>query len=233
MLERYRENNEWFVLHDTDTYSVTPSAHHADVPGKRRPHSRIPVWKRSKRAGLVLDRGNMFRHLLWQHGMAGNRKNTSCSRGCRWKWGQYKEATAERLNGDEVTDRLVDFPLMNSYVWAWRDISGNEAVRKWVDTQTRDDEAFLKLLLQLRYHGVSSVAGRYRATALSNMTEILGMLTRSLDESPASKAGHCTELVAQIEQSIEKNRFKPALIWLPQNTKSFRHGQQINVVRWP
>ncbi|MGK6821962.1 hypothetical protein ACKU5W_001985 [Klebsiella pneumoniae] len=109
---------------------------------------------------------------------------------------------------------------MNSYVWAWRDISGNEAVRKWVDTQTRDDEAFLKLLLQLRYHGVSSVAGRYRALALSNMTEILGMLTRSLDESPASKKLVIAQnsLLRSSNQSRE-TVFKPALIWLPQRPR--------------
>ncbi|MEB7830363.1 KAP family NTPase [Klebsiella quasipneumoniae] len=208
MLERYRVNNEWFVLHDLDTYSVTDrlitrmfrdnADHTAEFLSEKVKNGQAWYWI-----------AEYVRHLLWQHGMAGNREKHELQ-----PWlpleilGAVQEALAERLNGDEVTDRLVDFPLMNSYVWAWRDISGNEAVRKWVDTQTQDDEAFLKLLLQLRYHGVSSAAGRYRALALTNMTEILGDVDAITGRITRIKeAGHCTELVAQIEQSIERNRF--------------------------
>nr|WP_227543784.1 hypothetical protein [Klebsiella variicola] len=142
MLERYRVNNEWFVLHDLDTYSVTDrlitrmfrdnADHTAEFLSEKVKNGQAWYWI-----------AEYVRHLLWQHGMAGNREKHELQ-----PWlpleilGAVQEALAERLNGDEVTDRLVDFPLMNSYVWAWRDISGNEAVRNGSTLKPRTMKRF-------------------------------------------------------------------------------------------
>jgi len=81
---------------------------------------------------------------------------------------------AARLNNPDITNLLPDFPLLSAYIWAWRDISGNKVVGEWVDSMTGEDEAFLKLLLQLRYHGTSSEDGNYWALKLSDMALLLG-----------------------------------------------------------
>ncbi|MBU4684522.1 hypothetical protein KC222_21230 [Cedecea davisae] len=118
------------------------------------------------------------------------------------------QALADRLNSPDVTDKLSDFPLLNVCIWAWRDISEDLAVREWVDCQIVEDETFMNLLLQLRYHGTSSEDGRYRALKLSNMTEFLGDIDAITDRiAHLKEAGNFTELVEQVEQSIERNRF--------------------------
>lgn len=73
MLERYRENNEWFVLHDLDTYSVTDrlitrmfrenADHTAEFLSEKVKNGQARYWI-----------AEYVRHLLWQHGMAGNRE---------------------------------------------------------------------------------------------------------------------------------------------------------------
>lgn len=208
MLARYRANNEWFGLYDLDTYSVADRLIRRMVQeNEEKTMAFLTEQARQGRAWYWI--AEYVRHLLWEHGMAGDKPKQQLEEWLEWE-GLYtfRDTLAERLNSPAITDTLADFPLLNAYIWAWRDISGEKAVQEWVKNLTTRDEAFLKLLLQLRYHGTSSADGRYRALKLSNMTIFLGAVDVIKQRlTRLREAGCFPELVAEVEQSIERNRF--------------------------
>lgn len=207
MLERYRANNEWLGLHDLDTYSVADRLISRMLrEDEAETITFLTEQARNGRAWYWIS--EYVRHLLWQHGMTGNRPIEQQEELIGWeKMYTLRDTLGDRLNSPAITDQLADFPLLNTYIWAWRDISGEQAVREWVDRLVVEDEAFLSLLLQLRHHGTSSAEGVYRALKLDNMTAFLGEVEQIKNRIARIKeAGHCDELVAQVEQSIKRNR---------------------------
>ncbi|BEN74172.1 phage T7 exclusion protein [Serratia marcescens] len=208
MLERYRAHNELFALHDLDTYSV------ADRLIQRMLRENVASTMKFLTEQLQSGKAwfwsaEYVRHLLWQHGIAGDRMGHQLE-----EWMEpdnvvtLRDAFAKRLNSPAITEQLPAFPLLNGYIWAWRDISGVQAVRKWVDRQVQGDEAFLNLLLQLRYHGISTASGHFRALNLAAMTEFLGNAdTVNGRIARIREAGHFPELVDQVELSIKTNGF--------------------------
>lgn len=208
MLERYQADNEWFGLHDLDTYSVADRLIRRMVQeDEEKTMAFLTEQARLGRAWYWI--AEYVRHLLMEHGMAGQRPKPQLEEWLEWG-GLYtlRDALAERLNSPAITGTLAEFPWLNGYIWAWCDISGEKAVQEWADHLTTGDEAFLKLLLQLRYHGTSSVDGHYRALKLSNMTTFLGEvddINRRIDN--IREAGCFLELVSEVEKSIARNRF--------------------------
>ncbi|WP_459378837.1 PifA [Serratia sp. ser-z] len=207
MVKRYRQDNEWFELQDLDTYSV------ADRLIQRMLREDVTSTNKFLTAQLQLGKAwywgaEYVRHLLWQHGIVGDRTGHQLE-----EWMErsnvviLQKTMGKRLNSPAITKQLAGFPLLNRYIWAWRDISGIQAVRKWVDRQVKKDEAFLSLLLQLRYHGFSTAHGYYQAMPLTNMTEYLGDTQKVLARIEHIKqAGKFAEQVKQIEQSISRSR---------------------------
>ncbi|HGE6701300.1 KAP family P-loop NTPase fold protein [Serratia bockelmannii] len=207
MVKRYRQDNEWFELQDLDTYSV------ADRLIQRMLREDVTSTNKFLTAQLQLGKAwywgaEYVRHLLWQHGIVGDRTGHQLE-----EWMErsnvviLQKTMGKRLNSPAITKQLAAFPLLNRYIWAWRDISGIQAVRKWVDRQVKKDEAFLSLLLQLRYHGFSSAHGYYQALPLTNMTEYLGETQKVLARIEHIKqAGKFAEQVKQVEQSISRSR---------------------------
>ncbi|HCH6765252.1 TPA: NTPase [Serratia marcescens] len=207
MVKRYRQDNEWFELQDLDTYSV------ADRLIQRMLREDVTSTNKFLTAQLQLGKAwywgaEYVRHLLWQHGIVGDRTGHQLE-----EWMErsnvviLQKTMGKRLNSPAITKQLAAFPLLNRYIWAWRDISGIQAVRKWVDRQVKKDEAFLSLLLQLRYHGFSTAHGYYQALPLTNMTEYLGETQKVLARIEHIKqAGKFAEQVKQVEQSISRSR---------------------------
>ncbi|WP_074165106.1 P-loop NTPase fold protein [Enterobacter kobei] len=206
MLERYRNDNEWFGLHDLDTYSVVDRLIRRIL--RESEESSLEFLTEQVQNGQAWYWiAEYVRHLLWQHGRAGNWPHHQLE---QWLSGDkidlLKETCAVRLNSPTIIGKLKDFPLLNGYIWAWRDISGEKVVQKWVDSQSQEDKDFLNLLLQLRYHGISTADGRYRALNLSNMVQVLGeegQIKKRI--SRIKESGKWAELLAQVEQSINRN----------------------------
>lgn len=208
MVERYRQDNEWFAPHQLDTYSVADrliqrmlredAAHTMKFLIARLQSGKAWYWC-----------AEYVRHLLWQHGIVGDRTGHQLE-----EWMDpgnvltLRKNMAKRLNSPTITNQLPAFALLNWYIWAWRDISEVPAVRKWVEHLAEEDEAFLNLLLQLRYHGSSSVDGRYLTLNLAEMTKFLGDIEAVKSRITRIKeAGQFAEQVNQVEQSIKRNRF--------------------------
>lgn len=208
MLERYLVDNEWFGLHDLDTYSVADRLINRLLQDNEEDTVAFLTGQiRDGQAWYWI--AEYIRHLLWQHGLAGDRTAQQLE---IWmapeKVIHLRGTLADRLNDAQITDTLAEFPWLNGYIWAWRDISGEKVVQEWVNRLTQEDDAFLNLLLQLRHHGTSSSDGHYRALKLSNLTAFLGVvddILRRLD--CIREAGQLTDLVEEVDKAISRNRF--------------------------
>jgi hypothetical protein len=207
MVERYRQDNEGFALYQLDTYSV------ADRLIQRMLQEDAASTMKFLIARLQSGKAwywcaEYVRHLLWQHGIVGDRTGHQLE-----EWMDpgnvltLQKTMAKRLKSPIITDQLPAFALLNWYIWAWRDISGVPAVRKWVERQVEEDEAFLNLLLLLRYYGTSSAQGYYQALPLADMPEFLGDVETVTGRIESIKqAGHFPERVEQVEQSLRRRR---------------------------
>lgn len=209
VIERYRAGNDWFYLYDLDTYSVVDRLINRMFrsAGSEKSMALLSDLLSNGQAWYWI--AEYVRHLLWQHGIAGTRSQRELE---EWmdleQLGQLRDRLSKRLNSPEITEQLPDFPLLNSYIWAWRDISGAGVIREWADRLVAKDLAFLKLLLLLRHQGSSSVDGLYKALKLDNMNEFLGDINAVKERvERIREAGSFPELVAEVEQSIERNRF--------------------------
>lgn len=204
MLRRYQARNAWTSLHDLDTYSVADRLIQR-ILREDAAATRKFLTVRLQRGKAWYWSAEYVRHLLWQHGIVGNRMGQQLE-----EWMErsnvvtLQKTMATRLNSPAIIKQLPAFPLLYGYIWAWRDISGVQAVRKWVDRQIKEDEAFLNLLLQLRYHGISTAIGQYRALDLAEMTEFLGepqTVQARIDR--IKQAGHFPEWIEEVNRSIE------------------------------
>lgn len=150
-----------------------------------------------------------LRHLLWQHGLAGNRP--------AYPQDQFLSKdelkalcviASDWLEDPDNRDVLHASADLASLLFAWRDISSSEAVATWVTSVTRDDKAFLKLLLRLRTEGIRSDTGRYRVLRLGQLTEFIGEkkdVMRRLDTIDTK--GFYPELIRIVFEAIAIERF--------------------------
>ncbi|HGM7056994.1 KAP family P-loop NTPase fold protein [Serratia marcescens] len=205
MLRRYQARNAWLSLHDLDTYSV------ADRLIQRI--LREDAVATMKFLTVRLQRGKAWywsaeyvRHLLWQHGIAGDRMTHQQE---QWmdlgNLAILRDTLATRLNSPAITEQLPTIDQLSRYFFVWRDISGIQAVREWVKNQIQGDEAFLNLLLQLRYHGISTAIGQYRALDLAEMVDFLGdAQTVQARIDRIKQADHFPEQIEEVNQSIKR-----------------------------
>ncbi|WP_079007675.1 KAP family P-loop NTPase fold protein [Serratia marcescens] len=202
MLARYQARNGWISLYDLDTYSV------ADRLIQRMLREDPASTMKFLTAHLRDDKAwywsaEYVRHLLWQHGIAGDRMEHQQE---QWmdlgNLAILRNTLATRLNSPAITEQLPAVDQLNRYFFVWGDISGNQVVQEWV--QSQGDEAFLNLLLQLRYHGTSTAIGQYRALDLGEMTEFLGepqIVQARIDR--IKQTGHFPEWIEEVNRSIE------------------------------
>lgn len=174
------------------------------------------LWPVQERMSAMLDTGkswrwiaDFFRQLLWMHGLAGNRATHEQKQFLPLdELRILQRRLAFRLNTPDITGQFEQGELFLSYIWAWCDISGLEHVRVWFKETTREDEHFLRLLLALRYRGVSSVTGLYRALSLVQAGEFIGeaeQISRRLEQ--IEQSGNHAELLSQVKEAIAINRF--------------------------
>nr|ELA0209310.1 pilA-like protein [Klebsiella aerogenes]ELA0230413.1 pilA-like protein [Klebsiella aerogenes] len=163
VIKRYTIRNEWFEPHNLDMNSVATRLLQRLCEDKS--------WPVIENLGTMLDTGkawrwiaDYFRQLLWMHGLAGNRtvhEQQHLLSAEALKTLQHRLAL--RLNSPDITSQFCQDGLLLTHIWAWRDISGLESVRAWIQNENLEDEKFLRLLLAPRYGGISSATGYYRA----------------------------------------------------------------------
>lgn len=115
---------------------------------------------------------------------------------------------ALRLNSPDITRQFGQEGLLLTHIWAWCDISGLESVKAWVQNETAEDEKFLRLLLALRYRGISSATGHYRALSLTQIAEFTGSEDQiKIRLTEIEERGNYSDLVSEVKAAISRNRF--------------------------
>ncbi|EPV8439218.1 KAP family P-loop NTPase fold protein [Klebsiella variicola] len=208
VIKRYTIRNEWFEPHNLDMNSVAVRLLERICEDKR--------WPVTEHLGAMLDTGkswrwiaDLFRQLLWLHGLAGNRaaheqKQFMLLEELRL----LQRRLAFRLDAPDITGQFDLDGLLLSHIWAWCDISGLESVKAWVQNETVEDEKFLRFLLALRYRGISSATGHYRALSLTQIAEFIGeaeQISHRLEQ--IEQSGNHAELLSQVKEAIARHRF--------------------------
>ncbi|UKJ23768.1 KAP family NTPase (plasmid) [Enterobacter mori] len=208
VIKRYTIRNEWFEPHNLDMNSVATRLLQRLCEAKS--------WPVIENLGTMLDTGKAwrwiaeyFRQLLWMHGLAGNRtvhEQQHLLSAEVLKSLQHRLAL--RLNSPDITRQFGQEGLLLTHIWAWRDISGLESVRAWILNENSEDEKFLRLLLALRYRGISSATGYYRALSLTQIAEFTGSEDQIKSRlKKIEEQGYYRDLVAEVEAAISRNRF--------------------------
>ncbi|WP_338628703.1 P-loop NTPase fold protein [Enterobacter sp. JJBC] len=208
VIKRYTIRNEWFEPHNLDMNSVATRLLQRLCEAKS--------WPVIENLGTMLDTGKAwrwiaeyFRQLLWMHGLVGNRtvhEQQHLLSAEVLKSLQHRLAL--RLNSPDITRQFDQEGILLTHIWAWCDISGLESVKAWVQNETAEDEKFLRFLLALRYRGISSATGHYRALSLTQIAEFTG--SEEQIKSRLTKIegqGNYSDLVSEVNAAISRNRF--------------------------
>lgn len=208
VIRRYTIRNEWFEPHNLDMNSVATRLLERICEDKH-----CPV---QEHLAAMLDTGkswrwiaDFFRQLLWMHGLAGNRATDEQKQFLPLdELRILQRRLAFRLNTHDITGQFGLDGLLLSHVWAWCDISGLESVRAWIQNETSEDEKFLRLLLALRYRGISSATGCYRALSLTQIAEFLGSSDQIKNRlTEIEERGNYSDLVSEVRAALARNRF--------------------------
>jgi hypothetical protein len=207
LVSRFRERGNWFAIYDIELDKVVDHLLRRLFSDDRK-FTLDYLSKRLKSGKALYWIAIYLRHLVWQNGMAGDRPEPVDKRVCNDdELTQLCEIYSSRLEDADVKKLLSQFDDLPGFIFAWKDISTTATVSAWMTTVTRDDESFLQMLLQLRYRGLSSVTGYYRALRLSDIAEFLGgekTVSQRLDDIETS--GKFPDLVEQIRDAISLSR---------------------------
>lgn len=152
-----------------------------------------------------------FQDLLWLHGKAGNRPGSESERFLSGdEIDMLRQQVAKRMTPPDLESADSDLDGKGSYLWAWRDIAGEDTVRRWVDNECRKDAAFLNLLLNLRTHVFSSDKGQYLKLEV-NRAEMLtgqdGEFQARLDEIAARGDPAQEVLLTRVQEAVKQARY--------------------------
>ncbi|MEN4892351.1 KAP family P-loop NTPase fold protein [Erwinia billingiae] len=147
-----------------------------------------------------------LRHLLWQNGIKGNRPVTEAERILSDQEVNTLCGTfSRRMDNREIRKKLILLGDLAGLVLAWKEIDSVEAIARWMEEETHGDEAFLHMLLRLRYHGVSSASGAYQVLRLNDVAEFFGGVDKIKQRLHSiADDGHFPDLIKQVEESVTR-----------------------------
>lgn len=149
------------------------------------------------------------RDLLWLHGAAGDRPGAEHE---KFLSGEeldvVRQLLAERMSPPDLTSAETEPDGTGSYLWAWRDIAGEETVRRWVEEKCRDDGAFLRLLLILRTRVFSSRRQylKLEINRAEQLTGQTGQFQARLDEIAIRNEPALTDLLGRVQEAVKEAR---------------------------
>jgi hypothetical protein len=180
IISRFRQRNRWFVRYDLDISSVVNRLLKNMLEDDRAvaiDTLLMLVITGESWAWIA----NYIRDLLWQNGMAGNRPEPLRNHVLTNEELEIvRQRFSIRLNG-ELKSALPQEGVLGSLVYAWQDIAGSESVLSWITQHCNSDEEFLKLLLDLRSHIISSERGHYLVLKVENICHLFGGEVQLLD----------------------------------------------------
>lgn len=151
-----------------------------------------------------------IRDVLWLHGTVGDRPGFEGDMFLSGdEMNELRLQVAERMVPPDLKSADSELDGAGNYLWAWRDIAGEETVRQWVDKECREDATFLRLLLSLRSHVTSSNRGRYLKLEIDRAEGLIGQegqFQARLDEITARDAPELTDLLGSVQEAMREAR---------------------------
>ncbi|MGL4352675.1 MAG: KAP family P-loop NTPase fold protein [Aeromonas popoffii] len=205
IISRFRLRNSWFFRYDLDVSSVVNRLLKKMLEDDRAVaiDTLITLATTGRSWAWI---ANYIRDLLWQNGMTGNRPEPLLNRVLTNEELEIvRQRFSNRLN-DEIKSIFPQENDLGSLVFAWQDIAGSESAFSWITQHSNSDEGFLKLLLGLRSHIISSTRGHYLVLKVDNICHLFGGEEQLLDRLASIEAkGHFNELTKEIRASIKLN----------------------------
>ncbi|MWD26877.1 NTPase KAP [Aquicoccus sp. SCR17] len=148
--------------------------------------------------------GSFLREQMWSHGRVGDHRSQP---------GQLVytddfldvllEIMRERLSSTEVHDKIAEMPDVSTFLFGWRDISGEAEVRYWVAKNSATDEGFLVILNHLRGWAMSD---RVYYPLHKSSIEAFFDFDSAVSRLEALRESAHGERVRELESAIEQSR---------------------------
>lgn len=148
--------------------------------------------------------GNFFRGQMWDHGRVGDRPNQPG----QWVFTDdfldvLLEIMRTRLSSTEVQEKIAEMPDVSTFLFGWRDISGEAEAQEWVASNSATDEGFLSILNHLRSWAMSdSVYYPLHKSSIEAFFDHESTVARLA----ALRGGAHGELVRELETAMEQAR---------------------------
>lgn len=174
IIASYRQRNRWFSRYDLDLNRVVDRFLKKMFDANREEAMTL-LLSLTKKGGALFWIADYIRDLLWQNGLVGNRFVSEQERVLtNDELGQVRSHFLKRISSDKRMSQLPVGISLRSFVWAWRDIAGEDALKSWVVQHSASDEGFLTLMLGLRNHIISSSRGHYLTLNISEIGYMFG-----------------------------------------------------------
>lgn len=151
-----------------------------------------------------------FRDVMWLHGAAGRRPGDASEMYLNaGELEQLRQRMADRMEPPRLKYGETELDGTGSYLWAWRDIAGEEKVRCWTEKIYTDDATFLLLLLSLRTQVSSSNRGPYLKLEIDRaeqLTAQTGQFQARLDEISARNDAELVNLLSKVQESVRNGK---------------------------
>lgn len=148
--------------------------------------------------------GSFFRDQMWNQGKAGDRPKPEDL----WLFPddmleEILTILRDRLTDTEVRESLSTLPDLSKFLYAWRELSGEQTAKDWVTENSQSDEGFLSILNHLRHWSMSDkVFYPLSRESISHFFDLEATLVR-LGEL---ENGDFDDKVRELKQAIEQAR---------------------------
>lgn len=170
--EMFMERHSFFIMYDSGADNLVRQLMSQALENDRsRSLSDMKHLFGGGRA--VLWAAGFMRDLLCLHGLAGTRTVNENERFLnKPELEDLRDGFVQRLNSDAFRASLFCHSRLLGYLNAWREIEGEETVRRWTHEVSSTDAQFLQLLLKLRIAVTSSDRGNFLKLDLSAVSNV-------------------------------------------------------------
>jgi hypothetical protein len=113
------------------------------------------------------------------------------------------EIMRTRLSSTEVQEKIAEMPDVSTFLFGWRDISGEAEAQEWVASNSATDESFLAILNHLRSWAMSD---RVYYPLHKSSIEAFFDLESAVARLAALRESAHGDLVRELEEAMEQAR---------------------------
>lgn len=120
----------------------------------------------------------------------------------------FSNALNERLQEKHIRKKMPDVPYLATFLYAWRDLAGEQTVARLISGVDLSDRDFLKMLLNLRTAVSSSNQGDYLRFDLDVISTVFGItgLMERFEDIKARQEASLTGMISEVDDAILLNK---------------------------